>query len=151
MKKVLYVVCALLLSIVLLASLSMRAQNEQKKTFPAAPSEAKGAALFAGTWRGVYKSNLVPPTTVTLIFQQRGTTVTGTYLSANGAQGVMSGTSVSHQPSSLSADQTTPTCTAKFAMAATVHGNKMQWTFKGNDCLGMEDGAGTATRVEAKR
>ncbi len=106
---------------------------------------AGGTGQIAGTWTGTYQSNQVPPTNVTLIFQEFGTTVTGTYLSANGAQGVMYGTSQPSGEANLSVEQKTPACTGLFKMPATRNGNTLQWKFKGVDCKGTEDGAGTAT------
>lgn len=115
-----------------------------KRDFPSPNAPAAAVQQFAGTWSGTYSSNVVKPTAVALIFQQRGNTVTGTYLSANGAQGVMYGTS---SPTGLqaSARQTTPTCIGQFDMLAQA-GASMTWTFKGTDCLGIENGKGTATK-----
>ena len=114
------------------------------KPFPAPPASAN-ATSYAGTWNGTYVSNLVQPTTVTLIFQQRGTTVTGTYLTRNGAQGVIYGPSGTGPSATLKATQTTPTCPGTFTMQTTVSGNRLSWTFVGHDCLGNENGKGTAT------
>lgn len=114
-------------------------------SFPAPPEAAAGVPDFTGTWVGRYSSNVVPPTDVTLIFQQRGATVTGTYLAANGAQGVMYGIAALQQ-TPLQAEQKTPTCLGAFAMPSQVQGNTMTWKFIGKDCLGDENGTGSATR-----
>lgn len=120
----------------------------QVKTYPTPPATAAaGTQMFNGTWTGTYSSSVVPTTNVTLIFQQRGTTVTGTYLSANGAQGVMSGVAGASGLSAI-ATQITPTCTGQFAMAAQVNSGTMTWTFVGQDCLGVENGKGTATQAK---
>ena len=116
----------------------------QKKNFPTPNTATQTQANFAGTWNGTYQSNVVPATDVTLIFQQRGNTVTGTYLSKNGAQGVMSGSINSSGQLVAKATQTTPTCRGQFNMAATISNNTLNWTFKGTDCLGGENGKGTA-------
>ena len=44
------------------------------------------------------------------------------------------------------ARQTTPTCTGEFDMVAQTSGTTMTWTFKGNDCLGPENGTGKGTK-----
>ncbi len=123
------------------ASLGTPAQ----KSFPPTPEAAPGVPNFSGTWKGTYSSNVVPPTDVTLIFQQRGATVTGTYLAKNGAQGLMYGTSVA-TGTRLQAIQTAPKCTGVFSMPITVVGTNLSWSFIGGDCLGNENGTGAAQR-----
>lgn len=134
---------AVLIIAVTLGSTTLIAQ--QPKTFPRPSAAVASTQQFAGTWQGTYSSNVVQPTKVTLIFQQFGATVTGTYLSANGAQGVMFGTA-SSAGLSATANQTTPTCTGQFAMTAQISGSTMTWTFVGQDCLGAENGKGSATK-----
>lgn len=118
----------------------------QKKTFPMPNTATQTRANFAGTWNGTYQSDAVPATDVTLIFQQLGNTVTGTYLSKNGAQGVMSGSINSSGQFVAKAMQITPTCCGQFNMEATISNNTLNWTFNGTDCLGAENGKGTATQ-----
>lgn len=144
---------ALRLSTVALGTLLLAGAMEGQKAktakvvqFPAPPKAAAGVASLAGTWQGTYSSNKVPPTQVTLIFQQLEATVTGTYLSANGAQGVMSGTAQTGGAASLKATQVTPTCFGRFQMPVQVNGSSMTWKFTGQDCLGSENGSGTATK-----
>jgi hypothetical protein len=103
-------------------------------------------ANIVGTWEGTYVSNNVPKTTVTLIVQQCKATVTGTYLTGNGAQGVMYGMALSGGLVQLHASQQTPTCQGEFNMPIQVNGNNIGWSFDGYDCLGIEKGSGTATR-----
>lgn len=43
--------------------------------------------------------------------------------------------------------QVTPGCTTSYQMSGTVDGKTMRWSFKGQDCLGSEDGSGEAHRV----
>jgi|SRR5689334_6005752 len=135
----------ILISVSLTFLLTVGWAAQKKKTFPS-PTAIQAQANFAGTWNGTYQSNTVPVTGVTLVFQQLGNTVTGTYLSKNGAQGVMAGTVNSSGQLAAKADQTTPTCRGRFVMAATISNNSLQWTFKGTDCLGTENGTGTATQ-----
>ena len=136
----------ILISVSLTFLLSVGWAAQKKKTFPTPNTATQTQASFAGTWNGTYKSNVVPATDVTLIFQQFGNTVTGTYLSKNGAQGVMSGTINSSGQLVAKATQTTPTCPGQFNMATTISNNTLNWTFKGTDCLGVENGTGTATQ-----
>jgi hypothetical protein len=123
-----------------------QSQTGKLVKFPSPPKTVARVASFAGTWKGTYSSNLVEPMKVTLIFQQFGSTVTGTYLSANGAQGVMSGVLQAGGTATLQATQITPTCPGKFDMPATVNGHSMTWKFIGQDCLGQENGSGKATK-----
>ncbi|HLX10383.1 MAG TPA: hypothetical protein VKY89_21220 [Thermoanaerobaculia bacterium] len=127
------------------ASIGDPAPQSAQQRFPTPPKAAVGVADLRGTWAGTYSSNLVAPTSVSLIFQQLGATVTGTYLSANGAQGVMFGTASPHQ-AELTAQQTTPSCPGSFSMPVQVQGTTMTWKFVGKDCLGDENGAGKAAR-----
>jgi hypothetical protein len=91
MKRLIVISILMLVSLTL--PLSIGGATQKKKTFPSPDTAAaQTQADFAGTWVGIYRSDKVDPTEVTLIFQQRGATVTGTYLSKNGAQGVISGT-----------------------------------------------------------
>lgn len=136
----------ILISVGLTFLLSVASAGQKKKTFPSPSTATQAQANFAGTWSGTYQSNVVPATDVTLIFQQFGNTVTGTYLSKNGAQGVMSGTINGSGQLVATATQTTPTCPGKFKMAATISNNSLNWTFNGTDCLGTENGKGTATQ-----
>jgi hypothetical protein len=136
----------ILISVSLTFLLSIGWAAQKKKTFPTPNTATQAQASFAGTWNGTYQSNMVPATDVTLIFQQFGNTVTGTYLSKNGAQGVMSGTINSSGQLVAKATQTTPKCRGQFNMAASISNNTLAWTFKGNDCLGVENGNGTATQ-----
>jgi hypothetical protein len=136
----------ILISVSLTFLLSVGWAAQKKKTFPSPSMATQARANFAGTWNGTYQSNVVPAIDVTLIFQQLGNTVTGTYLSKNGAQGVMSGTINSSGELVAKATQTTPKCRGQFNMAATISNNTLKWTFKGTDCLGVENGTGTATQ-----
>lgn len=136
----------ILISVSLTFLLSAGWAAQKKKTFPTPQTAAQAQANFAGTWNGTYQSNVVPVTDVTLVFQQFGNTVTGTYLSKNGAQGVMSGTINSSGQLAAKATQITPSCPGQFNMAATISNNTLTWTFKGKDCLGIENGTGTATQ-----
>lgn len=136
----------ILISVSLTFLLSVGWAAQKKKTFPTPNTATQTQANFAGTWNGTYQSNVVPATDVTLIFQQLGNTVTGTYLSKNGAQGVMSGSVNSSGQLAAKATQTTPTCRGQFNMAATISNNTLNWTFNGTDCLGTENGKGTATQ-----
>jgi hypothetical protein len=133
----------MLMSLLFICVAGVFAQQAARKTFPS-PHDAVAPMQFAGAWKGTYSSSVVQPTSVTLIFQQRGTTVTGTYLAANGAQGIMYGTA--SNALAATARQTTPTCSGSFDMQAQVNGNVMKWTFNGTDCLGNEIGTGTATK-----
>jgi len=135
----------MLISVSLTFLFSVGWAAQKQKTFPS-PSATQAQANFAGTWNGTYQSNMVPATDVTLIFQQLGNTVTGTYLSKNGAQGVMSGTVNSSGQLVANATQATPTCRGQFKMAATISNNTLKWSFNGKDCLGLENGTGTATQ-----
>jgi hypothetical protein len=136
----------ILISVSLTFLLSPGWAAQKKKTFPTPNTATQTQANFAGTWNGTYQSNVVPATDVTLIFQQLGNTVTGTYLSKNGAQGVMSGSVNSSGQLIAKATQTTPRCRGQFNMAATISNNTLNWTFNGTDCLGAENGKGTATQ-----
>ncbi len=145
MKKTTLIAIVFLLCFVLVSGYIFAQQK--KSEFP---KLAVTQQNFSGTWTGTYSSNLVPPTDVTLIFQQFRSTVTGTYLTANGAQGVMYGISQEKAglqgQTVLTADQITPTCTGSFNMPITVSGDNMTWQFVGTDCLGPENGSGKATR-----
>ena len=106
------------------------------------PGRAKGLDL-SGVWVGTYASNKVSETDVTLIFQQSGSTVTGTYLTGNGAQGTMTGVVNQSGRIDLRADQFTPTCLGEYAMTRVkVTKRTLTWRFVGWDCLGFQDGAG---------
>ena len=123
-------------------------------------------SIISGTWTGVYHSNAVPPTNVSLTFYQLHNhlhqdsvkaqhdtdstieAVVGIYLSENGAIGTMRGT-ISGNELNLSATQVTPGCEGEFSMPGIIDGDTFKWQFKGNDCLGVEDGSGTATRTKA--
>lgn len=129
-----------LTAVVAAAALAVAAQEET-------PPRLEVSASIAGTWNGTYRSTVVPPTGVTLVFQQLGSTVTGSYLSANGAQGVMWGTLQVNGAGDLQAVQTTPTCRGEFKMPVQVAGDRLTWKFIGHDCLGVEDGSGDASRV----
>jgi hypothetical protein len=150
MKRTISIITVVLLSTLTLASYSFAVQQPEQKKFPTPPITA--ATNFAGTWVGTYQSSKVGATRVTLIFQQRGNTVTGTYLSANGAQGVIYG-AVEGGSNTLTAkaEQKTPTCTGQFDMSATVSAGTLTWSFKGEDCLGAEDGRGKASRSSKSR
>ena len=136
----------ILMSVSLTFLLSIGWAAQKKKTFPTPKTATQTQANFAGTWNGTYRSNVVPPTDVTLVFQQFGNTVTGTYLSKNGAQGVMSGTVNTSGQLVAKATQTTSTCRGQFKIPATISNNTLNWTFNGMDCLGTENGSGTATQ-----
>lgn len=150
MKRTLSSIAVVLLGTLTLASYGLAVQQPAQKKFPTPPMTT--ATNFAGTWVGTYQSNEVGATRVTLIFQQRGSTVTGTYLSANGAQGVMYGTvAAGSNTLTAKAEQTTPTCPGQFDMSATVTAGALTWSFKGQDCLGAEDGQGKASRSSKSR
>lgn len=118
---------------------------------------------LAGRWVGIYRSNRVPETQVTLIFQQLTTeeheqaqrrvgavdytseTVVGTYKSADGAIGTIQGR-ISGNTVTADATQVTPTCLGSFRMLGTLDGQTYTWSFEGQDCLGDEQGKGTASR-----
>lgn len=150
MRRTIGSIVVVLLGTLTLTSYGLAVQQSGQKKFPAPPMAA--ATNFAGTWAGTYQSNEVGATRVTLIFQQRGSTVTGTYLSANGAQGVMYGTvAAGSNTLTAKAEQTTPTCPGQFEMLAAVSGGILTWSFKGEDCLGTEDGQGKASRTSKSR
>jgi hypothetical protein len=147
MKRLSSTLILIAVSLTFLLSAGWAAQTQKKKkTFPTPKTAVQSQTTYAGTWNGTYKSNLVDPTNVTLMFQQLGNTVTGTYLSQNGAQGVMSGTVNGSGQLVAKATQTTPTCRGTFNMVATISSGTLSWTFKGTDCLGTENGSGTATQ-----
>jgi hypothetical protein len=150
MRRTIGSIVVVLLGTLTLTSYGLAVQQSGQKKFPAPQMAA--ATNFAGTWVGTYQSSEVGATRVTLIFQQRGSTVTGTYLSANGAQGVMYGTvAAGSNTLTAKAEQTTPTCTGQFEMSAAVSGGTLTWSFKGQDCLGVEDGQGKASRSSKSR
>lgn len=142
MKRVL--VCSLAVVALSFGVVALHLQAQEEPRLLTEVSES-----IAGTWVGVYDSNEVGLTDVTLVFQQLGSTVTGTYLSANGAQGVMFGTLQAGGSGDLTAVQTTPTCKGQFQMPVTVEGDTLTWQFTGHDCLGAEDGNGKASRQAA--
>jgi hypothetical protein len=142
---------AALLALVMMAMGSTGGQTPTKK----APAPGKAAAAvelpFSGTWVGTYSSNQSAGTKITLMIQQFGTTVTGTYLiPAMSAQGVLFGKVRADGSGGFDVDQKTPECPGHFAMEASIKGKQMTFTFKGSHCAGQENGSGKATKGPEK-
>jgi hypothetical protein len=136
-----------LLAIVLLG-VALFSYTQKKSTFLG--KKTSDAPTLAGTWSGVYKSNQALDTKVVLMLQQSGTTVTGTYLTAAGTQGVIYGSVDASGAGKLSADQKTPTCPGHFDMDIKLQGSQLAFEFKGQHCAGLENGSGRASRATGK-
>lgn len=111
---------------------------------------AAGVPQFAGTWNGCYTSTVfhisIP---VVQVFQQLGKTVTGSYLSKTGAQGVTYGLATSQNQMNGTSLQFSNICPGSFGMKASITNDVLTWSFDGADCKGIEIGTGTATRAPA--
>lgn len=119
---------------------------------------------ISGVWHGSYTSDKIPdPVPVVMLFQQLttqefeasryargqaatpGETVVGVYKSDNGAIGTMTGI-ILGETVTLEATQATPTCPGSFTMQGELVGDHFEWHFQGKDCLGEENGDGSADR-----
>ena len=104
---------------------------------------------LAGTWNATFLSSAQPiATNGTMTLTQTGSTIAGTYTTATGGSGTVSGT-VFGRMFLFSMNQTTQGCTGTF----TGHGAVMSspefivYNYTGSDCLGTHNlGSGSADR-----
>jgi hypothetical protein len=105
-----------------------------------------GEVDLTGTWLGTISSSAAGTASLTLIIQQSGTNVTGSYSTGRGGSGTISA-QVTGNTVDFELTQTTPSCTGWFSGHGTVNGTVMTFTFIGNDCLGSyTDGTGSVTK-----
>lgn len=104
-------------------------------------------APFAGVWSGVFGSNRVDQTKIELMMQQDEATVTGTYQTGAGTQGVLWGTVQGNGQARLAAEQKGPGAPATFTINAEVHRNRLDFSYKGVTGGQSEEGQGHATRA----
>lgn len=109
-------------------------------------SEVKAA--FAGIWTGVFGSNTVDQTKIVLMMQQNEATVTGTYQTGAGTQGVLWGSVQSNGQAQLSAEQKGPGGPATFTINAQVRGNRLEFSYKGLAGGRTEEGQGHAIKAK---
>jgi hypothetical protein len=116
-------------------------------------TKASGPAFNAvGAWDGAQSSNRSDYTPITFLLTQSGAGLGGTYNSARGGYGNVSGT-VSGKLAQFTLTQTTPNCTGRFEGYAVVVDEPgttefFVFAFDGQDCLGSyTKGWGYANRV----
>jgi hypothetical protein len=115
-----------------------------------APNAHVGKPTFPGIWRGVFISNKVEQTKVEMMLQQSGLTITGTYLTEAGTQGVLYGTATeAGNQASFTVDQKSPGCSAQFRLQAQATGKQMTFVYEGASCNHPEKGSGRATRISS--
>lgn len=105
-------------------------------------------ATFAGIWTGDFGSNTVDQTKIVLMMQQNETTVTGTYETGAGTQGVLWGTAQSNGKAQLSAEQKSPGAPATFTINAQIRGNRLDFSYKGLAGGRTEEGRGHAIKAK---
>jgi hypothetical protein len=144
-----------LIAIAVFGAILSVAQTSGSEASPAA-APAKGSKAgkqkaendlpFSGVWKGTYKSNQAGETKITVMLQQYGNFITGTYLTGEGTQGVIYGTVASDQ-AKLTADQKTPACVGHFAMDIKANNDHLSFSFKGQHCAGVENGTGNVAKA----
>lgn len=101
-----------------------------------------------GVWQGVNYTSQVPgPHKVVLSLSQTGQQVIGYYWVSTGVYGTGQGLITSPNSMTMTWTNTSPDCPGTYNNLYIVTGNKMTWSFTGNDCLGIETGYGNATRL----
>jgi len=110
--------------------------------------QAEAMANLRGTWVGTFQSSQSDKTKLTLVFQQNGPTVTGSYMTAEGGQGVLYGSVQGKDRAELTAEQKSPGCAARFTIQVKVQGGTLTLNYRGQACGKMEEGSGSAVRLK---
>ena len=121
-------------------------QNQRTESSLVETSPIQSPSSLSGTWVGTYHSGPVGAAKVTLTFSVQGASYTGTFKTSTRAGGTTAG-SVGNGSFSGTAKQTTPNCPGSYLMRGSWVDNFLWWTFNGCDCLGLEDGGGSAVRT----
>lgn len=132
MKQVVLVLLAIILAICPAAS--------------SASAAGTNAADFTGVWIGTFGSNRVDQTKIVLILQQHETTLTGTYLTGAGTQGVLWGTAQANGQAQFAAEQKSPGTPAKFTVNVKLSGQQLLFTYTGQAGGETEKGEGHAVK-----
>ncbi len=120
-------------------------------TKPSTATPTPTTVNATGTWSGPYNSSAFGAQSVTLILQQNGTSLTGTYSSTTGALGSISGT-VSGNTANVTITITTQGCSGSVDGTGIIDvpqagSATMNFQYSGSStCGGQENGTGNLTR-----
>lgn len=107
------------------------------------------SADISGVWQGTnYSSKVKGPAQVMLLLsQQPEGGVQGLYWATTGVAGNGKG-KIDGTTMTIEWTNTSPNCPGSYKNTYSVNGDQLQWTFTGADCLGPQDGRGSANRLK---
>lgn len=109
------------------------------------------AQNYSGAYVGSYTASAAPGQhRITLSFTQTGSAMSGKYATSTGVGGQCDGFLVGNV-AQLFCRNTTPSCYGNYQGPYTFSPGGVTWTYTGYDCLGPEQGAGKAVKVNAHK